>query len=97
MSQHKPNTVPCPNCGKEIPSGNDYCASCGWAAKPPDAKPKSNFQFLWILLALLMCPLECCGACPIAITNPNGWIYLTLPAVGLVVFLILAFMPRQKK
>ena len=65
----------CPNCGKSVLAGNNWCQSCGYNKHnitfdgPP---PKYPFSFIWFLFAFLIIPIAACGGCILGVSNPNG-------------------------
>ena len=62
---------PCPKCDSRLEMGATCCPVCGWSTKGSVAP-------IWIILvAMMVCPLSCLGACWISF--PVTW------SVGLVV------------
>jgi endogenous inhibitor of DNA gyrase (YacG/DUF329 family) len=47
-------TVPCPNCGKEILEDADHCPYCGEWVVQGGPSPASSHGFVFILIAILV-------------------------------------------
>lgn len=105
QNQHKPGssippqaTWPCPNCGRQIPMGTGYCASCGSGSRySSSSKPPKNNTVLYTLLALMICPLACCGACFLPSMNASDWTgpFILVAVIGMIIVLVLLVRDRS--
>ena len=76
----------CPNCGKSVLTGNNWCRSCGYNKHnitfvgPPLKYPIS---WTWFFLSFAVVPLAACGGCIFTISQvPNGHSSSEPPAIA---------------
>lgn len=95
MSQQKPNTVPCPNCGQDIPAGNDYCPYCGWASE--ERKREQAFKIRQAILGILSLFILAIGFLLGLFLFGKPWRIWSVTGILFVFLVGLAFWKRKPK
>lgn len=86
----------CPNCGKSILVGNNWCPHCGYNKQnigyTDQSKGKYPFSWIWFASLFFLVPLAACGGCLLVGAQGNLMsIALVTMILGWVVGICLLF------